>query len=425
MQIHRLLGYAYLAMYIVLMWQMVPRLWAYQIELPARTVFHLTLGVSIGVILLIKIAIVRYYKHMEARLVPILGVALLVCTMLLIFLALPFSLREAYLSSQALSGDDGMTRQRIERVREQLPKAGIEDSKIIDQLATHAGLRSGRQELMAKCTQCHDLRTVLARPRTPQSWKQTVERMANRSTVLNPITKQNQLEITAYLIAISPTLQQTLVERRHQAMESAKKQQSSMKMAEDMMGDGDSEVSFTPEQARTTFESRCSQCHEPTQIENAPPASKDAANKLVQRMIGYGLLVSDDELKQILDHIGRNYITGDSADSEESTDSAASGTSDTQTTVADASTTVNGSDGEALYNQSGCIGCHGIEGKTPLVSTYPVLAGQNSAYLVQQIQDIKSGNRNNGLASVMQGVVAGLTDEQIEAISEYLSVQSP
>ena len=33
---HRVLGWIYIAIYIVLMVQMVPRLWTYQVELPAR-----------------------------------------------------------------------------------------------------------------------------------------------------------------------------------------------------------------------------------------------------------------------------------------------------------------------------------------------------------------------------------------------------
>ena len=55
-RLHRFLGYAYFAIYVTLMTQMVPRLWSYQIEFPARTVAHLMLGMAIGVILLIKIA---------------------------------------------------------------------------------------------------------------------------------------------------------------------------------------------------------------------------------------------------------------------------------------------------------------------------------------------------------------------------------
>jgi cbb3-type cytochrome oxidase subunit 3 len=64
MNLHRVLGRAFVGIYILLMWDMVPRLWTYQVELPARTVIHLTLGIAVGAILIIKIMIVRFFKHL-------------------------------------------------------------------------------------------------------------------------------------------------------------------------------------------------------------------------------------------------------------------------------------------------------------------------------------------------------------------------
>ena len=70
MRTHRATGYAFLLIYIYLMAQMLPRIWHYQIEMPPRTVMHLTLGLAIGIILFIKIGIVRFFKHLESNLVP-------------------------------------------------------------------------------------------------------------------------------------------------------------------------------------------------------------------------------------------------------------------------------------------------------------------------------------------------------------------
>ncbi|MDH3694361.1 MAG: hypothetical protein OER96_07325, partial [Gammaproteobacteria bacterium] len=293
-RIHRLLGYVYVVIYIYLMWQMVPRLWVYQIELPPRTVMHLTLGIAIGALLITKISIVRFFKHMEAKLVPFLGSALFICTFLLVTLALPFSLREAYLQSKALS-EDSMSDGRIARVREHLPRIGLDDEQLLNTLATREGLLTGRRTLTVKCVQCHDLRTVLARPRTPQGWQQTVARMANRSTILNPITEEDQWYVTAYLIAVSPTLQETLRQRRQAAMtavESQKSMMSAMKMADDPAED----ANYDTEKARSVFEKTCSQCHAFTQVENAPPGSKAEATALVQRMVGNGLVADDKDL---------------------------------------------------------------------------------------------------------------------------------
>ena len=82
MALHRLMGWMFVAIYIYLMIQMVPRMWTYQIELPARTVFHLVLGYSIGALLIGKIVVVRFFKHLESALAPVMGTTLLVLSLI-------------------------------------------------------------------------------------------------------------------------------------------------------------------------------------------------------------------------------------------------------------------------------------------------------------------------------------------------------
>ena len=219
MLLHRLLGYGYLAIYVYLMWQMLPRMWSYQVQLPARTVAHLVLGMAIGATLIVKIVVVRFFKHLESTLIPALGTFLFIATVLLIGLALPFSLRETFLQRAALRGEV-FGEDRQERVRTFLPLAGLDDEARIARLSSRQGLLDGRRVLQSKCIQCHDLRTVLARPRTPDAWRETVRRMAARSTILNPIAESEQWEVTAYLIAITPTLQRTVQLLRQQELQS-------------------------------------------------------------------------------------------------------------------------------------------------------------------------------------------------------------
>lgn len=78
-------------------------------------------------------------------------------------------------------------------------------------------------------------------------------------------------------------------------------------------------------------------------------------------------------------------------------------------------------DGAALFQSKACVVCHGADAKTPTSGAIPKLAGQNKLYLVTQITDIKSGARNNGQTAQMQGIVANVSEEEIEAIAEYLS----
>lgn len=78
-------------------------------------------------------------------------------------------------------------------------------------------------------------------------------------------------------------------------------------------------------------------------------------------------------------------------------------------------------DGAKLYGEKTCNACHGPKGDKPLMPNYPKIAGQNAAYIVQQMQDIKSGARNNGQTAAMKGVMHLVDDEEIKAIAEHLS----
>jgi len=82
-----------------------------------------------------------------------------------------------------------------------------------------------------------------------------------------------------------------------------------------------------------------------------------------------------------------------------------------------------GGDGAALFTAKACNTCHGADGKTPIMPTYPKIAGQNAEYLIAQIKDIKSGARNNAQAAVMKGIVANVADADLERIARWLSTQ--
>lgn len=78
-------------------------------------------------------------------------------------------------------------------------------------------------------------------------------------------------------------------------------------------------------------------------------------------------------------------------------------------------------DGAATYTAKGCAACHGADGKTPIMPLYPKITGQSKEYTVQQLNDIKSGARSNGQSVVMKGIMAAVTDAEIEILAEYLS----
>ena len=300
MNLHRLLGYVFVGIYIFLMWDMVPRLWTYQIELPARTVVHLTLGLAIGAILIIKIMVVRFFKHMESQLAPLLGTSLLIFTLLLTGLALPYTARETYLRITAQDGQN-FAAERIARVTKYLPQLGFADEAGLLELASSKGLSDGRLVLTKKCTQCHDLRTILAKPRTPDAWHKTVKRMANRSTILNPISQSEQWQAVAYLIAISPTLREVASEKRELGLQSSASQAAVSKAGISAPDN------YNAANAKGLFELKCAQCHAPTLVEDTTLDTRDDAVMLVTRMVRNGLTASDDELSQIMAYLTKRF----------------------------------------------------------------------------------------------------------------------
>ena len=84
-------------------------------------------------------------------------------------------------------------------------------------------------------------------------------------------------------------------------------------------------------------------------------------------------------------------------------------------------TSVFAADGAATYTAKGCAACHGADAKSPIMPQYPKIAGQSKEYLIQQMTDIKSGTRNNGQTAVMKGIMAGVSEEEIAVIADYIS----
>ncbi len=84
------------------------------------------------------------------------------------------------------------------------------------------------------------------------------------------------------------------------------------------------------------------------------------------------------------------------------------------------STSAYALDGAALYQAKTCFACHGVDAKTPIMPAYPKLSGQSAVYALQQMKDIKSGARANGMSAAMKAVMQMVSDEEMEAIAQWL-----
>lgn len=72
--------------------------------------------------------------------------------------------------------------------------------------------------------------------------------------------------------------------------------------------------------------------------------------------------------------------------------------------------------GAAKFNAM-CLSCHGTDGNSNIAGN-PKLAQQHPEYLVKQLQEFKSGKRNN---AVMQGFAAALSPDDMRNIAYWLA----
>lgn len=307
MLLHRLIGYAYAILYVFMMWYMVPRLWNYQVELPPRTVAHLMLGITIGVLILVKIAILRFFRHFEEAM-PYIGTTLLICTYLLIGLSVPFTFREAALRTQTAA----FSEEGIARTRQLIENAGLPPEAPLDQLASKRKLREGQHVLQRKCVVCHDLRTILAKPRTPTDWVRLVNRMAIKPMIGEPIHKEEEWSVSAYLIAITPDIQTSVRQQRQEQMrvdDAKTAAQTAAITMETEATTGTATDTYNAAEAKALFEDKCSQCHELTDVEDYPPRSEEETTELVTRMIvDHGLYLEEEEFAFITRYINETYL---------------------------------------------------------------------------------------------------------------------
>jgi len=103
------------------------------------------------------------------------------------------------------------------------------------------------------------------------------------------------------------------------------------------------------------------------------------------------------------------------------TDSPAPAKVSTATASTPSAASASSANGADLYKTKTCIACHGADAKTPMMSTYPKIAGQSEQYVIAQMNDIKSGARSHGQTAAMKGIMHLVSDGEIAAIAKWLS----
>jgi len=67
-----------------------------------------------------------------------------------------------------------------------------------------------------------------------------------------------------------------------------------------------------------------------------------------------------------------------------------------------------------------CVACHGEDGNSP-TPNFPRIAGQQADYMFHSLMSYKNGDRKN---AIMAGIVAALSEEEMENVSAFFASQS-
>ena len=76
--------------------------------------------------------------------------------------------------------------------------------------------------------------------------------------------------------------------------------------------------------------------------------------------------------------------------------------------------------GNLATGVAACAGCHGPSG-AGMPAQYPRIAGQFSEYIEAQLKAFRAGARNNDPNGMMRGVVARMSDREIQAVADYVA----
>ncbi|MFK7891952.1 MAG: cytochrome c [Granulosicoccus sp.] len=68
-----------------------------------------------------------------------------------------------------------------------------------------------------------------------------------------------------------------------------------------------------------------------------------------------------------------------------------------------------------------CSACHGPDGMGNPTAAWPVVSGQNAQYTADQLRYFRSGERANDANAMMRGVSKRMTDEEIDAVANYIA----
>lgn len=163
--LHRLLGYVFVSIYAALLFEMLPRIGEYRVA-STISIVHALLGILIGVLLVVKIAVIRRFQRFGNRL-PWIGGALAVSTLL----AAALGIVPAWAVLQ--------------------PRTPVTPE-----------LARGREVVARKCIQCHGASIIAGEREDADKWERITREMQEHSLEMpgkEPITDEERALAAAFL----------------------------------------------------------------------------------------------------------------------------------------------------------------------------------------------------------------------------------
>ena len=76
--------------------------------------------------------------------------------------------------------------------------------------------------------------------------------------------------------------------------------------------------------------------------------------------------------------------------------------------------------GNPTSGVAACAACHGPQGMGNPMAKFPGLSGQHADYTVLQLKNFRSSTRNNDAGSMMRMVAKKMSDDEINAVAQYV-----
>ncbi|MCI5193649.1 MAG: hypothetical protein D3915_11075 [Candidatus Electrothrix sp. AU1_5] len=167
---HKVTGYIFIALFLVILVVMFSKAGAYQGEFSPRTILHISLALLIIPLLFFKILIIRRFKRFERK-IPGIGLAIFMAVFLLNSMTAGYYfLQWSRIGNLSLSQED---------------RAVLKEQK-------------GQKLVVQKCQKCHTLERIFKALKTEQGWTETVNRMVSFDAT--HITQEQGKQILDYLI---------------------------------------------------------------------------------------------------------------------------------------------------------------------------------------------------------------------------------